>query len=381
MRKGLIAAAFGLALCGAAAATAWGLEAYLQQPHTNQAAAQIEVKRGARLRPVLDELAQHGVLEHPGLLYAYARLTRSVQVRSGIYHFEANASPKEILITLNEGRVTLEQFTVAEGLNRWQIRDLLSQQGWLTPAAFDSLCDDVAFLRANHIPGPTCEGYLFPETYKFARGVAPSALLQTMFVAYRRQLAALTAAHHGHLPLPLPLDEKQMVTLASIVEKETGAPEERPHIACVFYNRLRAKPAWRLETDPTVIYAATLADPNFNGNLTRRHLHELDNPYNTYRVYGLPPGPIASPGAAALAAVVAPRACSDFFFVSSNNGQHIFCPTLKCHQEAVQRWQIDYFRHPRPPASVSAPAGAKHPPAHLQAHPHRHRPHHARPAQ
>ncbi|RYF05569.1 MAG: endolytic transglycosylase MltG, partial [Deltaproteobacteria bacterium] len=160
------------------------------------------------------------------------------------------------------------------------------------------------------------------------------------------------------------------VTLASIVEKETGAPEERAHIACVFYNRLRARPAWRLETDPTVIYAAILADPHFDGNLKRTHLRDLDSPYNTYRHVGLPPGPIANPGRAALQAVSLPSTCGDFFFVSSNHGRHVFCPDLACHNRAVQRWQIDYFRNPtrrgmpsaplpeviRPPSAPSAPA-------------------------
>lgn len=323
--------------------------------------AQMQIKRGMRLRFVLDELARKDVLRHPGWLYVYARLFGQTQVRTGSYQFMGALSPLEVLSILAEGRVMLESFTVAEGLNRWQVRDLLRQHRWLTAEQFDVLCDDAHFLQTNRLPGPTCEGYLYPETYKFARGVTPEAIFETMFLAYRRALAALTAEHGGQLKLPMPLNERQMITLASIVEKETGAPEERPHIACIFYNRLKATPPWRMETDPTVIYAATLADPNFNGNLTRRHLHELDNPYNTYRVYGLPPGPIANPGLKALEAVVSPTACHDFFFVSSNNGQHIFCPTLGCHKAAVDKWQIEYFRRPRPPKSVAAHVVPKQP--------------------
>jgi UPF0755 protein len=264
-------------------------------------------------------------------------------VRSGPYEVTATETPQGILSMLLEGRVMLESFTVAEGLNRWQVRDLLASAGWITAAEFDKLCGDAKFLADNHVPGPTCEGYLFPDTYKFARGVAPASVLQTMLAAYKRQYTEATAAGHG----PLGLSERELVTLASIVEKETGAPEERPHIACIFYNRLKAKPAWRMETDPTVIYAATLANPAFDGNITSHHLHELDSPYNTYRVHGLPPGPIANPGRAALAAVVTPSACADFFFVSSNNGQHIFCPTLDCHNKAVHKWQVEYFHSRR----------------------------------
>lgn len=132
--------------------------------------------------------------------------------------------------------------------------------------------------------------------------------------------------------------------MASIVEKEAGVAEERAHIACVFYNRMVGKPAWRLQTDPTVIYAATLADPNFDGNLKYKTLHHLASPYNTYRVYGLPPGPIANPGRRAFEAVAQPSVCKDYFFVSSNNGHHVFCPTLECHNSAVKKWQVDYFR-------------------------------------
>jgi UPF0755 protein len=376
MRKLLMG--LGLATLVASACAVYVVHAYLDSPAAGSQTAQVEVKRGARLRSVLNDLAHAGVLRRPSWLYAYARLCQTTQVRSGTYSFAAEMSPRQVLATLAAGQVVLEQFTVAEGLNRWQIRDLLAQGHWLTVSQFDALCDDKGFLQANHVPGPTCEGYLYPETYKLARGVTPSAILQMMFAAYRQRVALLTAAHGGHLALPLGLNERQMVTLASIVEKETGAPQERPRIACVFYNRLKAKPPWRMETDPTVIYAATLSDPNFNGNLTRHHLHELDNPYNTYRVYGLPPGPIASPGAAALQAVAEPAACGDYFFVSSNNGQHIFCPTLQCHEAAVKKWQVDFFRHPRSPKGVAAPPPAVvHPgaPPHGRVHPAGHRAH------
>lgn len=333
-----------LALALVAAGVAyWTMESYLATPVGSDVATTITVKRGMTLHPLLGALADKGVLHHPDWLYVYARLRRQGQLRSGTYEVQAHQTPAEILSMFVEGRVQLEAFTMAEGLNRWQVRTLLDAAGWIPAAQFDALCDNPTLLADSHVAGPTCEGYLFPETYKFARGVPPSAILQTMFAAYRRQLAEVTAHGRG----PLNLSEKQFTTLASIVEKETGAASERPHIACIFYNRLRAKPMWRLETDPTVIYAATLADPHFDGNITRSHLRTLDNPYNTYRVYGLPPGPIANPGRAALLATAQPSTCSDFFFVSSNNGTHIFCPTLDCHNKAVQKWQVDYFRGSR----------------------------------
>ena len=145
------------------------------------------------------------------------------------------------------------------------------------------------------------------------------------------------------------LDERQAVTLASIIEKETGQPDERPHISCVFHNRLRR--GMRLQTDPTVMYATMLR----NGGRWSQNISKADllahHPYNTYAVAGLPPGPIANPGAASLRAALHPSDCDDLFFVSRNDGTHVFCPDLRCHEAAVQRWQVEFFRARRGQAS------------------------------
>ena len=345
---------FGLLPVGIMAASAWLLWDALYAPMKPPVMTAVDVPRGATLKPVLEELAQHGVVRHPFILYAYARLRGQASVRSGSYEFAAQQSPMAILSDLREGRVRLEAFTLAEGLNRWQVRKMLVEGRWLKAAEFDALCDNPAFLAANHIAGPTCEGYLFPDTYKMVRGLPASSVLQTMLHKYHQEIAQLRQQHGTG---PLHLAENDLVTLASIVEKETGDPQERPRIACVFYNRLRAQPPWRLETDPTVIYAATLADARFDGNIKRTHLRTLDSPYNTYRRFGLPPGPIANPGRGALEAVCSPSACDDFFFVSTNHGRHIFCPTLACHNAAVRKWQIDYFRRPTPAVLPDAPSG------------------------
>jgi UPF0755 protein len=318
----------------------WRFDAYLDRPAGGGATSVIEVERGATIKPILDQLAADGVLERPRWLYWYARLAGTTEIRAGRYEIAAQQSPLEIAETLHRGQVRMATFTIAEGLNRWQVRDVLVAGGWMDAEQFEVLCDDRAFLEKHDIPGPTCDGYLYPETYKLARGVAPEAVFAAMLAAHSEAFAAATKNGRG----PLDLDHRELVTLASIVEKETSAPVERPRIACVFYNRLTAKPTWRLDTDPTVIYAATLTDPAFDGNLKRSHLRKLHHPYNTYKVTGLPPGPIANPGEAALSAVVSPSSCRDFFFVSKNNGTHQFCPTLDCHNRAVQKWQIDYFR-------------------------------------
>ncbi|MEZ4271933.1 MAG: endolytic transglycosylase MltG [Myxococcota bacterium] len=322
----------------------WTLTSYLDTPLGGDTAVDINVERGSNLRAVLGDMAAFEVLKHPKWLYAYARLTQQTALRAGLYEARSNQSPRQLLAMLLKGAVKTESFTLAEGLNRWQVRDALVGGHWIDAARFDSLCDDAAFLKQHNIPGPSCDGYLFPETYTFARGVASEKLFEAMFAAFLRNYEAVTQAGRG----PLDLDMRRFVTLASIVEKETGAAQERPRIACVFYNRLRAKPVWRLDTDPTVIYAATLEDPNFDGNIKRHHLRNLKNPYNTYTNNGLPPGPISSPGRAALEAVAAPAECGDFFFVSMNNGKHVFCPDLACHNAAVNTWQIQYFRKKRP---------------------------------
>jgi UPF0755 protein len=299
----------------------------------------VTVKRGATLRSVVEELAARGIAASPSRLYWYGRVAKLTQVRAGEYDATPEDTAFSLLDKLASGKVKTETFTVTPGHNRWQVRDSMSAARWMSAAEFDRLCDDAAFLKKHDIPGPSCEGYLFPETYSFARGLSPESIVAAMFDLFHKNLRVVMARGKG----PLALDTRELVTLASIVEKETGAPEERSRVACVFYNRLKAK-TWTLDTDPTVIYAATLADPSFDGNIKRSHLRTFDHPYNTYKRRGLPPGPIANPGRAALDAVIAPADCPDFFFVSMNNGQHVFCPTLQCHEAAVQEWQVRYFK-------------------------------------
>ena len=337
--KKLIVTLLNLGLL-AAVFCVWQGREYLSTPVGGNQAITVEIKQGDTLRPVLNDLESRKFIRYSELIYLYARLTDSTDIRRGSYELYPNQSPISILNDLAKGKVVTESLTIVEGLNRWQVRDGLAEAGWISAEEFDALCDDKDFLKAHKIPGPSCEGYLFPETYVFARGVSAEHLFETFFKGYRTAFEKVTHGKNG----PMQLGEREFMTLASIVEKETGAAKERPRIACVFYNRLRAKPRWRLETDPTVIYAARLEDPNFDGNIKRSHLRKMKNPYNTYLNFGLPPGPIANSGLAAMKAVKAPIDCGDFFFVSKNNGEHIFCPTLNCHNAAVQKWQVNYFR-------------------------------------
>jgi UPF0755 protein len=242
----------------------------------------------------------------------------------------------DVLARLNKGDILQGQITIIEGHDRWQIRAQLVRTGWIQADEFDAFCDDPDFLQTHQIPGPSCEGYLAPDTYRVALQIDPSALFAVFFDRYKQRFARLREEGAG----PLHLNERELVTLASIVEKETGQPRERARIACVFYNRLRKKPAWKLQTDPTVIYARKLSDEGFDGNIRRKDL-KMNHPYNTYMREGLPPGPIANPGQAALEAVIHPIVCRDYFFVAMDTcGSHQFCPNVACHNRAVQKWQL-----------------------------------------
>jgi UPF0755 protein len=205
----------------------------------------------------------------------------------------------------------------------------VEKSGLGSAADITTRAGDPAFARSHGIPAGSLEGYLFPDTYLFPRGVSAEAILTTMLQRFRSVFTAEWEQRAAQIGLTV----HEVVTLASIIEKETGAPSERPLISSVFHNRL--KKGMRLETDPTVIYGIR----DFDGNLTRKHL-ETFTPYNTYVIKGLPPGPIASPGKDALEAALFPAQTGYFFFVSKNNGTHHFSSSFEEHQNAVQRYQI-----------------------------------------
>jgi UPF0755 protein len=231
--------------------------------------------------------------------------------------------------------------TVPEGLRLDEILPLLASSPLkLRLDRLEALAADAAFVRKLGVPASRLEGFLFPDTYSFTHGYTEESVLAKMV---SRTLEELRAAEASKDPA-VRLDDLQIVTLASIVEKETGAPDERPRIACLFLNRLRL--GMPLQTDPTVLYAMMLIRGKFVKNISRQDLI-TPHPYNTYTVKGLPPGPIASPGAAALQAVTHPVVCSDLYFVSRNDGTHVFCPTLQCHNAAVKKWQVDYWAEQR----------------------------------
>ena len=253
-------------------------------------------------------------------------LAGSMQV--GEYAISPASSVEEILRQIARGQVVTYEVAIPEGLTAAEIGERVAEAGLADAEAFAAAVADPDLAAALGLPAPHLEGYLFPETYRMPRGLAAEAVARLMVEHFLEAWAELEplASERG-------LSMHELVTLASIVEKETGAAHERPLIASVFHNRLDR--GMRLESDPTTIYGI----PDFDGNLRRVHLEDESNPYNTYRIAGLPPGPIASPGLASLRAVVEPADSDYLFFVSRNDGTHVFSRTYREHARRVDEYQ------------------------------------------
>jgi UPF0755 protein len=286
----------------------------------------LEVPRGAGTGAVADSARARGLVDHATLFSLYLRLRGAAdELKAGTYRIRAGAGWEEITSILRRGAVATEPLTVPPGFS---VREIAPRVAELSRVPVDSvlaLARDSALVRELGVPGPTLEGYLFPETYRFARGVAPRSVLATMVARYRSFWGESERARADSLGL----SEAEVVTLASIVEEEARVPEERAVIAGVYYNRLDR--GMRLEADPTVQFA--LGEPR--ERLLYRHIDQVaDDPYNTYTHAGLPPGPIASPGAAALRAVLEPADVPYLFFVARPDGSHVFTRSLEAHNRA-----------------------------------------------
>jgi UPF0755 protein len=255
------------------------------------------------------------------------------KIHPGEYELDGSMAPKEILAKLLTGRVILHPVTIPEGYTLAQIAEVLAAQNVTDTAEFTKLVRDRPFITTLGIEADSLEGYLFPETYSFARGTKAKDVIKAMVDGLHHVWRSDLQEQAARMNLSL----HQVLTLASVIEKETGAKEERELIAAVFHNRLRKKIP--LQSDPTVIYGLAA----FDGNIHKRDLSSL-SPYNTYRVQGLPPGPIGSPGAHSLRAALFPAQASYLYFVSRNDGTHHFSSTLAEHNQAVEKYQKQPFR-------------------------------------
>lgn len=292
----------------------------------------VEIPRGTSFRVVATNLEKAGVVrdaEH--FLFAASVFGAQKRIKAGEYEFTTDMRPVEVIEALVKGKVVTHPVTIPEGFSIKEIAARLEGSGLADAGEFIHAAQDPEFVRELGLKGSTLEGYLFPDTYYFTKGLEAREIIAAMVDRFKGVYADFeeSARQRG-------MDMAEAVTLASIIEKETADPSERRLISAVFHNRL--KKGIRLQSDPTVIYAIE----DFDGNLTRRHL-KMSNPYNTYRNYGLPPGPIASPGRASIAAAVNPAEVEYLYFVSRNDGTHHFSKTLREHINAVNKYQRGRF--------------------------------------
>ncbi len=254
------------------------------------------------------------------------------KIRPGEYELNPAMAPADILSKLTAGRVVLHAVTIPEGYTMAQIADVLAQHQITDRAEFLRLAKDKSFIKTLGVSAETLEGYLYPDTYRFPKPVPAREVIRTMVEQLNQVVTPEWQARAKDIHLTL----HQVLTLASVIEKETGSGDERPQISSVFHNRLQKKIP--LQSDPTVIYGL----PNFDGNLHKKDLSH-PSPYNTYRWAGLPPGPIANPGAQAIKATLYPAVSPYLYFVSKNDGTHQFSATLVEHNKAVEKYQKQYF--------------------------------------
>jgi UPF0755 protein len=325
-----------------AAVGGWWLHRRLTTPYRGFIDAEqfVDLPTGTGVAAIGARLAEAGVVADPFTFRLAAKVSGAERrLQAGEYRFAEAAAPLEIVDRLARGDVFRRSVTFREGLNIQEMAALFEASG-LGPA--DGFARAASAVTAAHgfDPGArTLEGYLFPDTYALPRRVEAGQLVDQMVAGFVRafdQRLRDDAARRG-------LTVREAVTLASLVEKETADPAERPLVSAVYHNRLRR--GMPLQCDPTVIYALMLAG-RWTGNLRRVDL-QLDSPYNTYRYPGLPPGPIASPGRASLEAAVAPADVPYLYFVSRNDGTHAFASTLAEHNRNVERWQVRFFREQR----------------------------------
>ena len=341
--KRLAAAAAGLVLLALLAGGFWIYRA-LEQPYGRFTAPEVfvEIPEGSGTASMARRLTEAGVVRNETLFRAAVWVGRAGRrLQAGEYRFDRPASPREVVDRIARGDVYLRSITFREGLTIRQMGALFEEKGFGPASAFLTAASSPERIRALDTAASDLEGYLFPDTYALPRKATADTLVDRMVAQARKALSTeLLERAEGR-----GLSVRELVTLASIVEKETGTAEERPLVAAVYSNRLRI--GMGLQCDPTVIYALERAG-QYDGNIRRADL-SIDSPYNTYRYAGLPPGPIAAPGRASLEAAAAPADVPYLYFVSRNDGSHAFASTLDEHNRNVRQFQVQYFRDRRAP--------------------------------
>ncbi len=297
--------------------------------HTPTSPVRIFIPDGQSFRVTAQLLAEQGIIANKTLFILWARLSgKDRQMKRGEYIFAVPLAPLEVIRILVSGKTISRSVTIPEGMSVWDVADLLAAHGLGSRESFFCLNINPEFLFAWGLPPGGLEGYLYPNTYRFSRSMTPTEIIARMVEQFYTVFDS--AMHRRARGLGLSLH--QVVTLASVIEKETGASEERGLVSAVFHNRLRR--GLPLQSDPTVIYGLS----DFDGNLTRRDLL-TPTVYNTYTFRGLPPGPIASPGLESLVAALNPAPVDYLYFVAKGDGRHFFSSSLSEHNWAVRRFQ------------------------------------------
>jgi UPF0755 protein len=304
---------------------------YAQRPPNTAPVEQlVVVQSGQGFKPLSTLLYQKRVILNPVKFRLFARIRGyDKHIKAGEYMLSSAMTPEKILETMVTGKVHLHRLTIPEGYNLRQIAQAVENAGFATETDFLKAADDPDFVHAKGIDAQTFEGYLFPDTYYFPKGFTPENIISAMV----KRFWSVFKPEWKERAKTLGMTIHQVITLASIIEKETAVADERPIISSVFHNRLKRN--MRLESDPTVIYGMG----DYNGNITRKDL-ERPTPYNTYTIKGLPPGPISNTGAEAIEAALYPADGKFLYFVSKNNGTHHFSTNFKDHSRAVRKYQL-----------------------------------------
>ena len=312
----------------------------------------VDLPRGASERTIARLLAENGVVRSRVAFELLCRYRKSRAMQAGEYFFDHPVTAFDVYDAVVNGRVYVKEFVVPEGFTMFDIAELAANNGFLTRDEFLAAARNSSLVRDLAPNAPSLEGFLFPATYEFPRHMTGKDMTEAMVKKFRQVWASVETVNAGPTR-----NIHQVVTLASLVERETPRADERPHVAGVFENRLRV--GQPLQCDPTVAYALTLAGV-YTGKLDSAALH-FASPYNTYRNKGLPPGPIANPGEAALRAALDPPPTEDFYFVANTQGGHFFSKTLKEHNRNVARYRrlLEQTEDPPPTPALSATAARK----------------------
>ena len=304
----------------------------LVPPSKTALAKLIFIKKGTHLKKVSEILKQEGVIKNRRFFILLTTvLGKKSKIKAGEYEFHTQMLPLEVLDALVKGQVKHHLVTIPEGYTLSQIAQLLEDLNLVEKKGFLQKASSSAFINAlglSQLARPNLEGYLFPDTYHLFREMDSEEVIQMMVHQFKKVFGPDLVNRASALGI----SEREAIILASIIEKETPLPEEKPLISAVFHNRLKRKIP--LQSDPTVIYGIK----NFNGNLTKEHLMR-PTPYNTYLVAGLPPTPICNPGKDSLLAAVRPAPVPYLYFVSKNDGSHFFSSNIEEHNRAVWKYQ------------------------------------------